>query len=118
MLWIFVTLNYLYCDIMALMDPEMLRQFLTGTVEGMIIDQNFLMAAAILMEIPMGMVILARVLPVKYNRPANIISGTIMTLVQLTTLFIGSFTSYYFFFSVIEISTTAFIIGYALRWRE
>src|SRR4051812_33154535 len=29
-LWIFVTLNYLYCDVTGLMDPDVLKQYLAG----------------------------------------------------------------------------------------
>lgn len=28
-LWIFVTLNYLYCDVLSLMSPEMLNSLIT-----------------------------------------------------------------------------------------
>src|SRR5258706_4538425 len=34
-LWIFVMLNYLYCDIVSLMDSELLKQYLTGNVDGL-----------------------------------------------------------------------------------
>jgi hypothetical protein len=61
-LWIFVTLNYLYCDVMSLMDHPILKQYLSGRVNGMSINRSFLLAAAILMEIPIGMVILSHVL--------------------------------------------------------
>jgi hypothetical protein len=33
-LWVFVTSNYLYCDVMSLMDRSMLKQYLTGDVDG------------------------------------------------------------------------------------
>jgi hypothetical protein len=115
-LWIFAVLNYLYCDIIGLMDSSLLQQFLTGTVEGMRLTQEFLLGAGILMEIPMGMVILSRVLPYRANRWVNIIAGVIMTLVQFSTLFFGSVTNYYFFFSIVEIATTAIIVGYAWKW--
>jgi hypothetical protein len=61
-LWIFVTLNYLYCDVMGLMDPDLLKQYLTGSVNGMDINAGFLLGAAILMEIPIGLVLLSRIL--------------------------------------------------------
>ena len=44
--WIFVTLNYLYCDLMGLMDKNILSQFLTGNVDGMEVDETFLLLAA------------------------------------------------------------------------
>ncbi len=61
-LWIFVTLNYLYCDVLGLMDSEILNQFLTGKVDGLVIDKNFLLGGAILMEVPIAMVLFSRIL--------------------------------------------------------
>lgn|SRR5574341_122732 len=116
-LWIFVMFNYLYCDIVGLMDPELLKQFMTGDVGGIHVTQGFLLQAAILMEIPTAMVLLSRVLKYGANRWANIIAGTIMTIVQFSTLFFGSPpTSYYIFFSVIEIACTSLIVWYA--WKR
>jgi hypothetical protein len=115
-LWIFVTLNYLYCDLMGLMDADSLKQFLTGSVNGMQMNQSFLLGAAILMEIPIGMVLLSRTLKQKANRLTNIIAGIIMTLVQVASLFLGPPTKHYIFYSIIEISATAFIAWYAINW--
>ena len=61
-LWIFVMFNYLYADVMALMDPVLLNQFLTGTINGLTINEAFLLGAAVLMEIPIAMVLLSRLL--------------------------------------------------------
>ncbi|MBP2290867.1 DUF6326 family protein [Azospirillum rugosum] len=116
LLWVFAMLNYLYCDIVTLMDPNLLKQFLSGTVEGMQIDQMFLLVASVLMEIPIVMVLLSRVLTHRANRLANIIAGAIMTAVQLATLLSGTPTPYYVFFSIVEIATTLFIVQYAWRW--
>ncbi|WP_340820747.1 DUF6326 family protein [Methanolobus sp. WCC4] len=116
-LWIFALLNYLYCDILTLMDASVLNQFLTGTVEGMQITQDLLLAGSVLMEIPIAMVLLSRVLKYRVNRWANMISGFIMTVVQAATL-ISPSTSYYTFFSIIEIATTLVIFAVALKWTE
>ena len=96
---IFVTLNYLYCDLIGLMDSNLLNQFLTGTVEGMDIDAGFLFGAGILMEIPIAMVLLSRILKRQANRFANIIAGFVKTTVMIITLFIGTPTIYYLFFA-------------------
>jgi hypothetical protein len=118
-LWIFVTLNYLYCDVVTLMDFTQLKQILLGKAGSMDISQSFLLGSAILMEIPIAMVILSRLLKYKPNKIANIIAGSVMTLVQISSLFVGTQpTKYYVFFSVIEIGCTAFIVGYALKWRN
>ena len=115
-LWIFAVLNYLYCDILGLMDAPLLQGFLQGNVEGMVIDQGFLLAGGVLMEIPIAMVLLSRVLDVPANRWANIIAGTIMTLVQIATLFVGTTTMYYSFFSFFEITATVLIVLLAWTW--
>jgi hypothetical protein len=117
-LWIFVTLNYLYCDIIGLMDPELLPQFLRGNVDGLELTPGFLLGAAILIEIPIAMVLLSRVLPFRANRWANIAAGALMTAVQSATLFVGIPAPYYLFFSVIEIATTVLIVWFAWNWRE
>lgn len=117
-LWIFLVLNYAYCDLLGVMDAYMLKQFLTGTVEGIELTQGFLMGASVLMEIPISMVLLSRVLDYRFNRWANIIAGALMTAVQFGTVFIGDATVYYIFFSVIEIAASAFIVWYAWQWRE
>jgi heme A synthase len=117
-IWIFLVLNYLYCDIVTLMDPELLPQFLAGRVEGTAMSMGFLLGAAILIEIPIAMVLASRVVEKQeVNRWANIVAGAIMTVVQAATLFMGTPAPYYVFFSAIEITTTAFIVWYAWRWR-
>jgi hypothetical protein len=118
-LWIFATLNYLYCDVAGLMDRDLLTGYLAGNVNGLEISQGFLLGAGILVEIPIAMVLLSRVLEYRANRWANVAAGTVMTVVQLATLFLGgSPTMYYLFFSVIEIATTAFIVWSAWKWSE
>lgn len=117
-LWIFVTLNYLYCDLIGLMDSGLLNQYLTGNVDGLIISESFLLYAGLLMEVPIAMVLLSKILPKNANCWANIFAGSIKTLVMIATLFLGSATKYYLFFAVIEITTTIFIIGYAYKWLK
>ena len=115
-LWVFATLNYLYCDLVTLMDSAKLKQFLVGRVGGMDITQGFLLASGVLMEISIAMVLLSRVLKYRTNRKANVGAGVIMTAVQVATLFLGSATAYYWFFSVVEIACTSTIVWYAWNW--
>jgi hypothetical protein len=116
-LWVFVMFNYLYCDVMSLMDPKLLKQYISGNPGGVQVTEGFLFWAAILMEIPIAMVLLSRVLKNRLNRWTNIIAGIIMTVVQLLALIFGtSPTFYYLFFSIIEIGCTSFIVWYA--WKK
>ena len=117
-LWIFAALNYLYCDVISLMDPELLPQYLTGNIDGLELTPGFLLGAAILIEIPISMVLLSRVLRYRANRWANIAAGALMTVVQSATLFVGVPAPYYLFFSVIEIATTVLIVWFAWNWSE
>lgn len=115
-LWVFAMFNYLYADVMGLMDPPILKQYLSGQVDSLAITQELLFGAAILMEIPIAMTILSRVLNYRANRWANIVAGTLKTLVVLGSLFVGKATIYYVFFATIEMACTAFIVGLAWRW--
>ena len=118
-MWLFATVNYIYCDVLALMDHDYLRQVLTGSVGGVDMTRGFLLAASVLMEIPMAMIVLSWVLRPGPNRIANLVAGSVMTVVQLGTLFAGnSPTPSYLFFSAVEIATTAFIIWYAWTWPK
>ena len=117
-IWIFATFNYLYCDVLSLMDSGLLKQYLTGTVNGMEFSQGFLLGAAVLVEIPIAMVLLSRVLKYRANRRANIIAGVVMTLVQVATLFAGTPAMYYVFCSVLEITATVLIVWIAWNWHD
>lgn len=118
-LWIFVLFNYLYCDLLSNMQASTLNDLLSGNVAGMDVNSGFLLGAAVLMEIPIAMILLSRILPFRANRWANIIAGAIMSLVQISSLFVGSGPElHYIFYSVIEISCTATIFWLALNWRE
>ncbi|WP_421764600.1 DUF6326 family protein [Ekhidna sp.] len=117
-LWIFVTLNYLYCDVLSLMSAEMLSALLTGTIAGINMNETTLLAAGVIMEISIAMVLLSRVLKYKFNRLANIIAGFIKTLIMLGTLLMGGASYHYMFFATIEIATTIFIVWYAWTWIQ
>ena len=112
-LWITASLSYLYCDVISLMDPVLLRQYLTGNVNGLAFTPGFLLGAAILISIPITMVLLSRVLNYRANRWANITAATFMTVVQTATLFIGWPAPYYLYLSIIEITCTVLIVRYA-----
>ncbi|MGL5889007.1 MAG: DUF6326 family protein [Bacteroidia bacterium] len=117
-LWAFASLNYLYADLVGLMDANILRQYMTGTVNGANITPGFLTVAAGFMQIPLANVFLPHV--IKNDRTLRwiqISSGAVMTLVQAGTLFVGKPAPYYLLFSAIEIAATTFITVDAIRWK-
>jgi hypothetical protein len=119
-LWIFMVLNYLYCDLLSLLDPSVLKDAIAGHAAGGTIQvtPEFLLASAVLMELPMAMILLSRVLAYRPNRWANVAAAVFMTLVQLASLGVGTPAPYYLFFSLIEIGTLGLIALLALRWAN
>jgi len=116
-LWIFAIFNYLYADVMTLIDPVVQEEIATGNVGPIQMNQGFLLGAAILMETAIVMVLLSRILKYSANRWANIIAGIIHSVAVFSSMFIGEPpTLYYLFFGTIEIACTLFIIGYAWTW--
>ena len=115
-LWVFATFNYLYCDVVTLMDPAKLSKFLAGNLGGMAINQGFLLSASILVEIPISMVLFSALLNRRFGRWANLTAGVVMTAVQLATLALATPAPYYIFFSAFEIAATSAIVLLAWRW--
>jgi hypothetical protein len=105
-LWVFMLFNYLYCDVMTAFDQTLPKN----------LTPDALLAASFLMEIPIAMVLVSWTLKHRPNRWANILAGAFMTVVQVATLFVGTPTTYYLFFSAIEIACLLFIVWTAWRW--
>jgi hypothetical protein len=61
-LWAFTSLNYLYADLVGLMDVNLLSQYQTGIVNGVEITPGFLTAAAAYMQLPMANIFLPHVI--------------------------------------------------------
>lgn len=114
-LWIFVMLNMIFADIFSFLNPGSLKQLMTGYAEQIQITPEFLLAAAILAEIPIAMVILSHVLGHRPNRIANIVAGVITIVYVISG---GSMTPTYIFFVTIEVVALLCIVWYAWRWRN
>lgn len=118
-LWIFLSVNYIYCDHLGIMEPEVFQSLMTGYIGSIQITQGFLLASAILLEIPFVMIVLSRVLEYRANRWANIIAGVIMAFVQIGTMGMGTSSSLsYIFYSVIEIVCNLLIVWLAWKWHK
>ncbi len=117
-LWVFMLVNYLYCDVLSLFDPAVLREVLGGTAAGgsIAMTPEMLFASAILMEIPMAMIVLSRVLRHDINRWANVLAAGFMAVVQVASNTVGTATAYYVFFSIVEVGTLVVIAVIASRW--
>lgn len=118
-LWIFVLLNYLYADVVALWA-------IAGTGKPWRLAPGLLMASAPLMEIPIAMILASRLLSFRANRLANIIAASFLTVVNGFATFVGPFIGMglppafpeYVFFATIETICTVIIIRQAWKWSE
>lgn len=111
-LWIVVMFNMVFADIVGFMNPGALEDIMTGAV-GFEITQEVLLVFSILLEIPIAMILLSRILKDSVNRWANIVAGVI------TILFvIGGGSAYlsYIFFATVEVACLLLIIWYAWNW--
>jgi len=119
LLWIFVLLNYLYADVVALFA-------IVGSQDpAPHLSSWALLGSAVLMEIPIAMILACRLLPFKANRLANVIAGGMMTLVNAFLTFVlpmanGDWHEHmflpYMFFGTIETVCTSVIIWQAWTW--
>ncbi|HSL70114.1 MAG TPA: DUF6326 family protein [Longimicrobiales bacterium] len=118
-LWVFAVFNYLYADVVTLMDSETLKMIMTGQVGSIRMTRGVLFGAAVLIETAIVMILLSRILEYRLNRWANIIAGAIHTAAVALSVVAGEGTPalYYVFFAIIEIACTVFIIWYAWRWK-
>jgi Family of unknown function (DUF6326) len=122
-LWIFAVLNYLYADVMTLffqpaLQPEAWKELQAGFVGSIQITQGFALAAAVLMETAIAMVLLSRVLGYRANRWANIGAGLLHTAAVSWSLSEGAIDLFYGFFATVEIACTLFIVWYAWTWSR
>ncbi len=78
---------------------------------------HFLLAFALIMEVPMMMILLSRTLKYRLNRLLNMVFGLVLILIQAGSLGVGGVTLHYVFFSEIEIFICLVIVITAARWR-
>lgn len=113
-LWIIVMINMIYADIFSFMLPGYLNDIMTGNTP-IKITQELMLIFAIVLEIPIAMIFLSRVLKYRANRWANIIASLI------TIIFViggGSAYLHYYFFATIEVVIMLLIIRYAWKWTD
>jgi len=119
LLWLFALLNYLYADLIAVW-----AIFGSPPADTPHLGQLALAGSAVLMEIPIAMILASRLLPHRANRLANIIAGSIVTLVNGFLTFIPPLVGWgrppalpeYLFFATIETVSTVAIVWQAWTW--
>jgi Sec-independent protein secretion pathway component TatC len=107
-----VMFNIIMADIIGFMQPGTLQRMMNGNV-GFTITSELLLLFSVLTAVPIVMIFLSVILPVKTNRWLSTVA------VVLTTLFVvgaGSATLSYFFFAGLELASMVAILWYV--WNE
>jgi hypothetical protein len=120
LLWVFFTVNFMYCDTLSSLEPGVLELHMTGfTSDGTVkITDGFLLGVAIMFEIPFAMIVLSWVLKYRANRWANIIAAALLILSQISSLFLGVPSPAYIFYSTVEIAALSLIAWNAWKWTN
>ncbi len=114
-LWIFFLLNMTFRDIHELVEPGFIEEVMTGTFNGTQITEHLMLLGGFMVEVPIAMVLLSRLLPYGANRWANIIAAVItisFVIMNGTTDLDDTF------FMIIEIAALSLVIWSAWRWRN
>lgn len=118
-IWVFLSLNYILCDLLSNMEKSVLRMLLEGNVGGVPMTEGMLLFAGVSLEIPILMILLSTILPYKTNRIINVVAAILMIVYQLGSFFFGSdVTLHYTFFSAVEILANSSIFILALKWKQ
>lgn len=111
-LWTVVLFNITSADIIGFIHPGTLQKIIDGSF-GFPVTPGLLLLFSVLTEVPIAMIFLCLVLPVRANRWANSLAAVVTTLYVVGG---GSATLSYFFFAAVEIVSMSAILWYA--WKQ
>jgi hypothetical protein len=112
-LWVVVMFNMVFADILTFITPGALQELWAGQA-GVPLTQGPLLAFAILLEIPIAMIFVSRILKQGANRRANTVAAV------MTTAFVvagGSLSLHYVFFATVEVACMALIVWFVWTRR-
>jgi hypothetical protein len=115
LLWVVVMFNMAFADILTFILPGSLQEIMTGTMGGLRPTQAMLLGFAALIEIPILMIILSRVLKKRINRILNIAASVV------TIAFVvggGSATMHYIFCAGVEVVCMLLVILMCITWPK
>jgi hypothetical protein len=101
------------------MEPGVLTDLLSGHTAGGAVEitDGFLLGVAAMFEIPFLMIVLSWVLKDRVNRWANILAGALFVVVQIGSLFLGTPSPAYIFYSTVEVAALLLIVWTAWKWE-
>jgi len=113
-LWVVVMFNMAFADILSFIEPGALQELWAGQA-GVQITPGVLLGFAILLEVPIAMIFVSRVLKPGPNRWANTVAAAV------TTAFVvggGSLTPHYVFLASVEVACMALIVWSVWAQRD
>lgn len=72
-LWMFVLLNFVFRDLHEIVKAELLADALNGLYNGREVTEAMFLLGGIIVEVPIVMMLMAWVLPLRANRWANVV---------------------------------------------
>ena len=116
-LWIVIMFNMAFADILSLNIPGTHEELVAFAGDTPI--TQLMLGGAIMLEIPILMIFLSRVLKSKANRWANIIAS-IITIAFVVGAEIGNsaVNPHYLFIGTVEVACMLFIIWTASKWKN
>jgi len=114
-LWVVVMINMAYADILSLHIPGTLEEVAKTSVNTSTSIPQLMLGGAIMLEIPIAMIFLSRVLKYKMSRWANIITSVITIAYVIGG---GILYPHYIFIATIEVVCMLLIVWFAWKWRN
>jgi hypothetical protein len=114
-LWIVVMINMAFADILGFFIPGALEEVAKTSVSTGTTIPQLMLGGAIMLEIPIAMILLSRVLNFKVNRWVNIIASVITIAYVVGG---GSTTPHYIFIATIEVVCMLLIVWFAWKWTN
>ena len=115
-MWVFVLMNMIYADILNTLKPGYLEELnqVSSTMSGEVV-----LIFAMLMQIPIIMIPLSRLLPRKSNRIAHFIAVPISILWVVVPSILSAGTPLsYIFFATVEVLAMLWMGWYAWNWPD
>lgn len=85
-LWIFILLNIIFRDIHQMTLKSHLEMLLTGYYNGTEVTDAIMLIGALIVNIPIGMLLVTLLLKRNLSRKLNIIAASLMPMILLTSL--------------------------------
>ena len=113
-LWVLVLLNFIFRDLHEIMKAEVLADAMNGIYQGQEITEALFLLGGIMIEVPIAMVLMAWVLPLRAARWANVI---VAPLFALTLIGLPGDLDDYFHVAVMLIALTV-VVWKAWTWER